>query len=118
PDALPSYSDVREDKGICDRLVPGGHTKRLLDEAEVARAVTEPPEDTHAYFRGRCLDKYADAVAAASWDSVIFDLPGHDSLQRVPTLDPLRGTKEHVGDLLNSSPTAADLVSVLTSQRR
>ena len=64
------------------------------------------------------LDKYADSVAAASWDSVIFDLPDHDSLQRVPTLDPLRGTKEHVGDLLDSSPTAADLVSVLTSQRR
>jgi len=112
------YSDVREDKGIYNRLVAGGRMKRLLDEAEVARAVTEPPEDTRAYFRGRCLDKYADSVAAASWDSVIFDLPDHDSLQRVPTLDPLRGTKEHVGDLLDSSPTAADLVSVLTSQRR
>ena len=36
----------------------------------------DPPEDTRAYFRGRCLEKYADAVAAASWDSVIFDLPG------------------------------------------
>ena len=44
----------------------------------------DPPEDTRAYFRGRCLEKYADAVAAASWDSVIFDLPGRESLQRVP----------------------------------
>ena len=52
-----------------------------------------PPEDTRAYFRGRCLAKYADAVAAASWDSVIFDLPGRESLQRVPTLEPLRGTQ-------------------------
>src|SRR5690625_5919731 len=52
------YSDVREDKGIYNRLVAGGRMKRLLDEAEVARAVTEPPEDTRAYFRGRCLDKY------------------------------------------------------------
>ena len=60
-------------------------------------AMHEPPEDTRAYFRGRCLEKYADDVAAASWDSVIFDLPGHESLQRVPTIEPLRGTKAHVG---------------------
>ena len=53
----------------------------------------DPPEDTRAYFRGRCLEKYADDVAAASWDSVIFDLPGRESLQRVPTIDPLRGSQ-------------------------
>ena len=67
--------------------------QRLLDDAEIEAAVHDPPEDTRAYFRGRCLDKYAEQVAAASWDSVIFDLPGRESLQRVPTLDPLRGTR-------------------------
>ena len=61
------------------------------------RAIEEPPEDTRAYFRGRCLRQYAESVAAASWDSVIFDIPGRESLQRVPTLEPLRGTKAHVG---------------------
>ncbi len=112
------YSDVRPDKGLYNRLVARGRMKRLLDEAEVERSVTEPPEDTRAYFRGRCLDKYADSVTAASWDSVIFDIPGYDSLQRVPTLEPLRGTKEHVGALLDRSATAADLVAVLTGGRR
>ncbi|MBB6121181.1 depupylase/deamidase Dop [Nocardiopsis algeriensis] len=108
------YSDVRTDKGIYNRLVARGRMRTLLEEAQVQRAVTQPPEDTRAYFRGRCLDKYADSVAAASWDSVIFDLPGHDSLQRVPTLEPRRGTKEHVGALLDSCDTAAELVAVLT----
>ncbi|MUL44183.1 proteasome accessory factor PafA2 [Streptomonospora sp. PA3] len=112
------YSDVRPDKGLYNRLVARGRMQRLLSEEEVERSITEPPEDTRAYFRGRCLAKYADSVAAASWDSVIFDLPGHDSLQRVPTLEPLRGTREHVGDLLDRSDTAADLVSVLTGDRR
>ncbi|GAB3213468.1 depupylase/deamidase Dop [Marinactinospora endophytica] len=112
------YSDVRPDKGLYNRLVARGRIERLLDEEEVERAITEPPEDTRAYFRGRCLDKYADSVAAASWDSVIFDLPGHDSLQRVPTLEPLRGTREHVGALLDRSPTASDLVAALTGERR
>ncbi|MEU3018245.1 depupylase/deamidase Dop [Nocardiopsis sp. NPDC007018] len=112
------YSDVREDKGIYNRLAARGRMRRLVEEADVVRAVTEPPEDTRAYFRGRCLAKYADEVAAASWDSVIFDLPGYDSLQRVPTLEPSRGTREHVGGLLDASPTAADLVAVLGGNRR
>jgi hypothetical protein len=47
---------------------------------------------------------------------VIFDIPGHDSLQRVPTLEPLRGTRAHVGDLIARCPTAADLVAALTGQ--
>ncbi|WP_407939925.1 depupylase/deamidase Dop [Nocardiopsis coralli] len=110
------YSDVRDDKGIYNRLVHRGRMRRLLEESEVTRAITQPPEDTRAYFRGRCLAKYADSVTAASWDSVIFDLPGHDSLQRVPTLDPLRGTREHVGGLLDESETAEELVSVLTGR--
>ena len=33
----------------------------------------EPPIDTRAYFRGRCIGKYPDAIAAASWDSLIVD---------------------------------------------
>ena len=91
--------------------------QRLLDESEVQRAVTEPPADTRAYFRGRCLAKYSDSVAAASWDSVIFDIPGYDSLQRVPTMEPQRGTREHVGELLDRCETAADLVAALTGKR-
>ena len=74
----------------------------------------DPPEDTRAYFRGRCLEKFASEVAAASWDSVIFDLPGRESLQRVPTIDPLRGSKAHVGELLDRSDTAEALVAELT----
>jgi proteasome accessory factor A len=80
----------------------------------VLRAVHEPPEDTRAYFRGKCLSRYPAEVAAASWDSVIFDIPGRDSLQRVPTLEPLRGTKAHVGDLLDRCDSAEELVRTIT----
>src|SRR5262252_9170089 len=110
------YSDVRPERGLYNRLVARGRMKRLVPEAEVTQAVENPPDDTRAYFRGRCLQKYPDTVAAASWDSVIFDIPGHDSLQRVPTLEPLRGTRSHVGDLIDRSRTAAELVAALTGQ--
>jgi proteasome accessory factor A len=108
------YSDVRPEKGLFNRLSANGRFTRVVTDEEIDRAVTEPPTDTRAYFRGRCLAKYPDEVAAASWDSVIFDLPGRDSLQRVPTLEPLRGTKEHVGDLLDRSATADELVRAIT----
>ena len=77
------------------------------------RAREYPPDDTRAYFRGECVRRYGDAVAAASWDSVIFDVPGYDALQRVPTLEPVRGTRDHVGALLDRSASAEDLLVAL-----
>jgi Pup amidohydrolase len=108
------YSDVRPDKGLYHRLVQLGRIERLLRDAAVERAMHHPPDDTRAYFRGRCLEKYADSVAAASWDSVIFDLPGRESLQRVPTIDPLRGSKAHVAALIDRCDTAEELFRALT----
>ncbi|RSM78533.1 proteasome accessory factor PafA2 [Kibdelosporangium aridum] len=111
------YSDVRLDKGLYNRLVARGSMKRLVTEEEVQAAITEPPSDTRAYFRGRCLEKYPTSIAAASWDSVIFDL-GRESLVRIPTLEPLRGTKAHVGALLEAADTAEELVDALTGAPR
>ncbi|PSK93846.1 proteasome accessory factor A [Haloactinopolyspora alba] len=110
------YADLRPERGLYQWLVGKGRMQRIVTDEAIDGAVNEPPEDTRAYFRGRCLDRYADAIAAASWDSVIFDLPGREALQRVPTLDPTRGTKAHVGELLDRCDTAVDLVSALTSR--
>ena len=108
------YADIRPDKGLYHRLVRMGRIERLLGDQEVVTAMHKPPEDTRAYFRGRCLEQYADQIAAASWDSVIFDLPGRESLQRVPTIDPLRGSRAHVGELLDRCDTADALFTALT----
>jgi proteasome accessory factor A len=110
------YADVRPDKGLYNRLVARGSMKTLVTAAEVDAAVDTPPEDTRAYFRGRCLQKFPNEVAAASWDSVIFDV-GRESLQRVPTLEPLRGTKAHVGELLDTCNSALELVDTLGGRR-
>jgi proteasome accessory factor A len=108
------YADLRPDKGLYHRLLRLGRLDRLLTDEEVVAAIHLPPVDTRAYFRGRCLEKYADQIAAASWDSVIFDLPGRESLQRVPTIDPMRGSRAHVGELLDRCETAEDLFAALT----
>ncbi len=109
------WSDVRPDKGLFHKLRAAGRFEELVGEDAVLEAVHEPPHDTRAYFRGKCLQKYPDQIAAASWDSVIFDVPGQTSLQRVPMLEPLRGTKASVGSLLDRSPDAATLLRELAS---
>ncbi|MAY95642.1 depupylase/deamidase Dop [uncultured Nocardioides sp.] len=108
------YSDIRPEKGLYQRLVQGGRIQRLLTDETVERAMHEPPTDTRAYFRGRCLERYPAAVAAASWDSVILDLSGRESLQRVPTIDPLRGSQAHVGELFDRCETPEEFFLALT----
>jgi len=108
------YHDVRRDRGLYERLAASGRVERLTTDEEVERAVMDPPEDTRAYFRGRCIGRYPDAIAAASWDSLIMDI-GTDTLQRIPMREPLRGTKVHVEALLEEAETAADLVARLQS---
>ncbi|MCF6743129.1 proteasome accessory factor PafA2 [Blastococcus sp. KM273128] len=107
------YSDVRPDKGLYNRLVARGAMQRLLTDEEVARAVLAPPSDTRAFFRGECLRRFPAQIAAASWDSVVFDL-GRENLVRIPTMEPLRGTREHVGALFEASATAQELVDTIT----
>jgi proteasome accessory factor PafA2 len=110
------WADVRPEKGLYHRLVSRGQIERVVTDEEITEAIHEPPHDTRAYFRGRCLAKYGENIAAASWDSVIFDIPGRGALQRVPTLDPSRGTRDHVEELLQRCRTAAELVDALAAQ--
>ncbi|MCA0330096.1 MAG: proteasome accessory factor PafA2 [Actinobacteria bacterium] len=109
------YSDVRPDKGLAQRMQARGSLVRITTDAEVEAAVAGAPHDTRAWFRGECMRRYAEHVAAASWDSVIFDVPGRDALQRVPTLEPTRGTRASVGALLDRSPDAASLLAALNT---
>jgi Pup amidohydrolase len=111
------WSDVRPERGIYHRLLAAGAAERIVDERAVAQAVHHAPEDTRAYFRGEVMARFGDEVSAASWDSVIFDVVGAPSLQRVPMLDPLRGTRAHIGPLLDASADAGQLLTGLAGAR-
>lgn len=111
------WSDVRPERSIYHRLLAAGAAERVVDERAVAQAVHHAPEDTRAYFRGEVMARFGDQVSAASWDSVIFDVAGAPSLQRVPMLDPLRGTRAHIGALLDASEDAGALLAGLSGAR-
>jgi proteasome accessory factor A len=58
------------------------------------------------------LAKWPEAIVAANWDSMVFDI-GRDPLRRVPMMDPLRGTAESVQRLIDESSTAGELLAKL-----
>ena len=108
------YSDVRPDKGLYNRLVARGR-----DAAAAHRRRGDPGDDRAAGGHPGVLPR-AGACAATRprsprrrWDSVIFDV-GRENLVRIPTMEPLRGTREHVGALFESSSTAQELVDTIT----
>jgi proteasome accessory factor PafA2 len=106
------YHDVDPGRSLHRRLVAAGKMRRLFTDDEVLRATATPPERTRAYFRGRCVAKYGEAVVAANWDSLVLDTGG-DALTRVPMMDPLRGGREGVADLIDRCASAADLIRAL-----
>jgi len=107
------YADLRPEKGLYHRLAARGKTERLLEDTAIRDAVREPPADTRAFFRGKCIEKFPEQVVGASWDSVIFDLPNNRRLQRIPTREPLRGTRELTGRLFEESASAEELITAL-----
>ena len=106
------YHDIRPSKGLYYKLEESDAVERMTTEDEVTKAIYDPPKDTRAYFRGMCLQKYADEVVSASWDSVIFDLK-EGPLKKIFMLEPLRGTEAHVRQLFEESATAGALLKNL-----
>jgi proteasome accessory factor A len=103
------YHDVDPDRGLYNRLAARGAMRRLFDDNEIDDARANPPTRTRAYFRGRCVSEFSDALVAANWDSLVFDV-GESHLKRVPMMEPLRGDAELVGAILDEAEDAADLL--------
>ena len=108
-------------------------TERVVSAADIARATTEPPEDTRAWLRAKLVAQFGDEVAAASWSRLTVRDPraanegeavefygnaGHMAatdhhLFSLDISDPLAFTKAHCETELNSAEHAIDLLKSL-----
>lgn len=109
------YHDIRPSKGLYYRLMKNGKIERIVEQHEIIHAMSNPPTDTRAYFRGRCLRKFAKDVYSVNWNSLTFNIEktANNSsmlLDKVPMNHPQRGTKAIVGELLDKCDSAAKLV--------
>jgi proteasome accessory factor A len=102
------YHDISSQRGLFQKL----GCRTLVSDQDVVTAMTEPPPDTRAYFRGKCISKWPQSVVSANWDSVVFDI-GDTHLQRIPMMDPLKGTEHLVGHLFAECDTASQLLARL-----
>ncbi len=103
------YHDVRPEKSLYARL----GVERLTTDDEVGPggrpSHPRPPGPTSG---GSACSGGSDDIAAANWDSLVFDL-GRDPLRRVPMMEPTRGTEAHVGTLLADCSTSSELLDRL-----
>jgi len=103
------YHDMRPGRSLARRL----GLERISTDEEVEVAKTSPPDDTRAFFRGECLRKWGDSIVAANWDSLVFDV-GIEPLRRIPMMEPTRGTRNHVGTVLEECSTPLELLDRLS----
>jgi hypothetical protein len=105
------YHSIEPGRSLFYRLQDADQVERLIDEAAITHFITHPTDDTRAYTRAMCLEKYGDAVWAINWERVTFRLPdrlgslGQES--KVLLLNPLRGTKADNQTLFAQADTAA-----------
>lgn len=72
-------------EGLYFGLEQAGAMRGVPDEAIVQRAVFEPPLTTRAYVRGKCIQKFAEAVENAQWDHLT--LADDHGLVKISLLD-------------------------------
>ncbi|MBI3075915.1 MAG: proteasome accessory factor PafA2 family protein, partial [Deltaproteobacteria bacterium] len=108
------YHDLRPDKGLYYLLERQGKVERVVTDEEIRHATEHPPTGTRAYFRGACLRKFGPEVFGVNWDSISFCI-GNQPIKRVLMAEPARGSKFHVGELIERSETVEALIANLAS---
>ncbi len=105
------YHRVDHLNGPFYKLQRDGFTKRLCTDREIGHYVEHAPEDTRAYFRSRCIQKYAAEMFLLNWEVVGFD---HGEIRRmIPLLNPLKGTREQFEALFAKAGDSAALIAAL-----
>ena len=116
------YHGTEPGKSLFYVLQDSGQVERLIDDAAIAHFITHPTEDTRAYTRATCLDKYSDAVWSVNWERVTFRLQGGLGTTgregNVLLLNPLRGTKADHQALFAEADTLARFLDGMRASGR
>ena len=66
------YHNVRREEGLYAELVRENKMQRFVTDEEIRHAIRQPPPDTRAYFRGKCIEKFAREMTSVQWDEIAF----------------------------------------------
>ena len=108
------YHNVDRESGLYYILESQGKMLRVVDDQEIASAMSSPPVNTRAYFRGGCLEKFGDRVKSINWDRIVFSLNGKP--QTVDLKGLIESKKaEECNSLLDRSDTLEQLLENLNA---
>ena len=95
------YHDVNRDRGLFYRMQARGLVDRICDDAEIDKAVDEPPQTTRARLRGEFIRRAKERKRDYTVDWVHLKL--NDQAQRtVLCKDPFKAHDERVEKLIAS----------------
>ncbi len=120
------YSSLDPAEGLYWALAGNGFVESVVGEAEVARFVREPPEDTRAWGRTALLRSVGrGAVASVDWDSVRLKTGANGSgvsYRSVELANPLGSTRRELEPVLRRASTLDDVLNAIeappSSRRR
>jgi proteasome accessory factor A len=109
------YASLDPEEGLYWECERQGLVERLVDEADVARLVTEPPEDTRAWTRAMLLRLAGRHAVAVDWDELVFEVDDGRGRRRVSVRlsDPLRFTRAELEHRCRNARTLADVLAAL-----
>lgn len=80
------YHNVDQTSGLYYILEAQGKMNRVVRDDEIAKSMSSPPQDTRAYFRGRCLEKFGENIQSINWDRIVFSRNGKSHIMDLKSL--------------------------------
>ncbi len=105
------FHNIDREESIFYSLRDQGLSEIIAGEAEVAAFVDEAPPSTRAWFRSRCMQKFAREIYLVNWEVVGFD---HGDIHRmVPLLNPLKGTRSRFEEIFDKAADSRELLALI-----
>jgi Pup amidohydrolase len=109
------YHDIDPKDGLFNILEREGRVTRIIsDDSDIQKFIIDPPEDTRAYFRSKCLKQYREYISGLNWDILRFDTT-EGKIKVVPLMNPLTGTKNMVHTLFERKLDIKDFIREITT---
>jgi proteasome accessory factor A len=107
------YHNILLDQGLFYDLAQQGAMRSTVTEEEIQDAIFAPPETTRAYFRGRAVARFNDAITSIQWDEIAFADGGRSHVIALP--EPAGGARlEALNELAGEEMEFAEFFQTLT----
>src|SRR5436190_1535920 len=78
------YHNILPDQGLFYELPRNGSMRTIVSEEDIKSAIFTPPETTRAYFRGRSVARFNEAITSIQWNEIAFANGARSHLVALP----------------------------------